>query len=262
VIEASGPHNRPRVRLVVRGELDEIDSQNVMGTLRGTGDEYIIVTAHVDGFWNACVDNGGGVAGLLELARFYSTVPLRQRPYNLLFLVTGDHEVLATTGAHRFAQVYREIIDGTVAVFQLEHMASTAITNEVGIYLETNSANSNGLFVTNMSPLLLELFGEATDRYGIVSHRRTYPNYWGDVVGFADTGVTCAGWISSAFYYHSTLDGLHIVTPQGLERFTRAYAYVIDGTMKASREDIEREASPPSADFYSSEMMATVQSMW
>jgi hypothetical protein len=262
VIEAAGPGKRPRVRLVVRGELDEIESQNVIGVLPGTSDENIIVTAHVDGFWNACVDDGGGVAAVLELARHFSAGPRSQRLYNLLFLVTGDHEVLAKTGAHRFAEDYREIIDRTAVVYQLEHIGSTDISAELGSYSDVNSMVTCGMFVTNMSPLLLEFFREATDRYGIVTPVGTYPNYWGDVVGFTDTGVTCAGWISAAFYYHSTLDRPEVVSPQGLERFTRAYAYLIDNTMKVSREEIERGASPPPADHYASEIAATLQSMW
>ena len=216
----------------------------------------------VDGYWNACLDNGGGVSALLALARHYSKVPRRQRRRNMIFLVSGDHEVPGTGGPVQFVNKYPEIIDNTAVVFQLEHVASPDITEELAGFARINSERARGLFVTNHSPLLLRFFREATDRYGIVTSLSSYPNYWGDVVGFMQTGITCAGWIEAGYYYHSALDSPALITPQSLERITRAYAYVIDRADSASREEIERGGIATPSLHYDSEMQRFIHSMW
>jgi len=263
VIEASGLKSPPRVRMKVVGEMKKgLTSQNVVGMLPGTTDEYVIFTAHVDGYWLGTLDNGSGVAALLSLARHYSRMPAEKRRRNMLFLVAGDHEVPGAGGTVVFAKMHPDIIKKTAVVFQLEHISSTSLTEELGWYSLTNTENPRGLFVTNNSSLLLGFFKDAADRYGIVTSQGAYPNYWGDVVGFMETGVTCAGWIEATYYYHSALDSPAVVTPQGLERITRAYAYVVDKVEGVSREEIERGAITTPSLHYGSDMEKFIHSMW
>lgn len=263
VIEHSGPDDPPMVRLTVRGTMDvDRSSENVIGVLPGTTDEYVILTAHVDGYWNATLDNGSGLAAMLALARYHSLQPPERRRRNMLFLAAGDHEVPGAGGTVHFASNHGDILEKTAVVYQFEHLCSTSHTEELAGFSLTNTENPRGLFVTNMSPLLIELFSQAADRYGIVTSQGTYPNYWGDVVGFMGTGVTCAGWIEAMYFYHSELDSPDTVTPQGLERITRAYAWVMDQVEGRSRAELEEGAIETPSLHYVSEMQEIMHSRW
>jgi hypothetical protein len=263
VIEHSGPGNPPNVRLVVNGTMDEYrTSQNVIAELPGTTDEWVIVTAHVDGYWNATLDNGSGLSAMMELARFYSQKPRSERRRNMLFLAAGDHEVPGAGGTVHFAKNHADILEKTAVMYQLEHLSSVLETEELAAFSLTNTENPRGIMVTNMSPLLLDLFVEAADRYGIVQPVGTYPNYWGDVVGFMGTGVTAVGWMEANYFYHSELDGLDVVTPQGLERITRAYAWIMDRVEGHSRAELEEGAIETPSLHYDSELQDFVHSLW
>jgi len=263
VIEHSGPNHPPMVRLVVNGTMDSYrTSQNVLAELPGTGDEWVIVTAHVDGYWNATLDNGSGLAGMLALARHYAQKPRSERQRNMLFLAAGDHEVPGAGGTIHFAKHHADILEKTAVVYQLEHISSILESEELAAFSLTNTENPRGIMVTNMSPLLLDLFIEAADRYGVVQPVGTYPNYWGDVVGFMGTGVTAVGWIEANYFYHSELDGLHVVTPQGLERITRAYAWIMDEVERHTRAELERDAIATPSLHYDSELQSFIHSLW
>jgi hypothetical protein len=263
VIEHSGPDNPPMVTLTVRGTMDEHRaSQNLLAELPGTTDEWVILTAHTDGYWSATLDNGSGLAAMMTLARYHAQQPRSSRKRNMLFLAAGDHEVPGAGGTVHFANNHEDILAKTAVVYQFEHLSSIAESEELAGFSLLNTENPRGIMVTNMSPVLLDLFMEAADRYGIVSAVGTYPNYWGDVVGFMDTGVTAVGWIEANYFYHSELDGPDVITPQGLERITRAYAWIMDKVEGYSRVDLEEGAIETPSLHYESDMQKLVHSMW
>ena len=60
--------------------------KNVIGLVPGRTDEYVLITAHLDGYFEAANDNAGGVAAALALAKFFAD-PARPAPArNLLFI--------------------------------------------------------------------------------------------------------------------------------------------------------------------------------
>jgi hypothetical protein len=263
VIDHSGPDNPPMVRLVVNGGMDEYrSSKNVLAELPGTSDEWVILTAHVDGYFNGTLDNGSGLAAMMTLARYYAQKPRSERKRNMLFLAAGDHEVPGAGGTVHFARNHADILEKTAVVYQFEHLSSMAVAEELAAFSLLNTENPRGIMVTNMSPLLLDLFMDAADRYGIVQPVGTYPNYWGDVVGFMGTGVTAVGWIESNYFYHSELDGLDVVTPQGLERITRAYAWIMGEVEKRSRAELEQGAIETPSLHYDADIQKFIHSLW
>jgi aminopeptidase YwaD len=67
---------------------------NVVADLAGTSgeDDVIVLCAHYDSVWSGAgaVDNGGGTAGIMELARVYSE---KGTPRNLRFIAFGGEEM-------------------------------------------------------------------------------------------------------------------------------------------------------------------------
>lgn len=77
-------------------------TRNVLAERRGTTrpDEVVLITAHYDAFWGAADDNSSGVAGLLELARIFST-----RDFDRTIRFVGfDLEEVGLVGSTRFVQ--------------------------------------------------------------------------------------------------------------------------------------------------------------
>ena len=127
-----GPNQQlpPRIRIVNKSKTDDMQSPNVVGTLRGTDeklrDEYIVLSAHLDhlgigepirgdSIYNGAVDNASGVASLIELARMFVAAPPRR---SILFIaVTGEEPGLI--GSDYFAQhlpVPREAIVANINI--------------------------------------------------------------------------------------------------------------------------------------------------
>lgn len=89
-------------------------SQNVIGQIKGTKypDEYVLVTAHYDKWFNGAGDNISGLSALLEVARYVASV-IRNPKRTHLFIATGSEETgqYATTwdwaaGSYAFIKKY------------------------------------------------------------------------------------------------------------------------------------------------------------
>ena len=102
-------------------------SQNVLGVIRGSeiNDEWVIVSAHYDRWFNSDVDNNMGVAMLLELARVLKNdhKPLR----NIMFIAYGSEEAgsINTTydwlaGSYAFVKDHPEIMGRLVQAFNFD----------------------------------------------------------------------------------------------------------------------------------------------
>ncbi len=97
------------VRARVRYDRKTVQSPNVVGIIRGSDpklrDEYVVVSAHLDhlgvgtpvrgdSIYNGAMDNGSGVASLIEFARFARAAGAPFRRSVVLLAVTGEEEGL------------------------------------------------------------------------------------------------------------------------------------------------------------------------
>jgi Zn-dependent M28 family amino/carboxypeptidase len=93
-----------------------VTSKNVAGVLRGSDeqrrDEYVLYTAHLDHLgahgsgadhiYNGALDNGSGIAALLEIARAFASLPKAPARSVLFVAVTGEEK--GEQGSEFFAQ--------------------------------------------------------------------------------------------------------------------------------------------------------------
>jgi Zn-dependent M28 family amino/carboxypeptidase len=89
------------------------ESENVVATLRGTtkASEYVVYTAHLDHLgmtpsgddrtFNGALDNGSGIAALLEIARGFASLP--ERPSRSIAFVAVTGEEKGELGSNYFA---------------------------------------------------------------------------------------------------------------------------------------------------------------
>ncbi len=264
-IEHAPLDNPPMVNLKIVGSMrEDLTSQNLMAELPGNSDQTIMITAHIDGFFNAALDNGTGVAALMALAKHYSTIPQEQRAYNLFFLVTGDHEATGAGGMLSFIRSHQEFLQNIELTIQLEHLASPGVSKELNIITRTNSEAPRMLMITNQSPWLIEAFLEAANRYGIVMQQGSISEYAGDIKGLsiANIDIPAVGWIEIGHYYHNSSDSPELISPHALQNMTHAYASIIDKVGLEGLAGIREGGQSSSSKFSSSKDGLFMQSLW
>ena len=88
------PGETVRITATLDTEIREgLRSPNVFGALPGTTDETIYVTAHIDGYYNAALDNASGMAVMIGLADYFAAMPREERRRTITFTGTAGHHV-------------------------------------------------------------------------------------------------------------------------------------------------------------------------
>lgn len=255
------PDQLPEVRLTVNGKLEEEGtSQNLVGILPGATDENLIITAHIDGFFNAILDNSSGVASLMELARYYSQIPQSERRRNLVFMVAGDHELEGAGGSAVFETMNPELVENSVLALQLEHTVGPNMGNFLNTAKQANGSSPLMLFISNGSDSVRTIFKDAINRYDLTVNNDVNLFAAGDVEGLSKVAST--GLIQTGYLYHSDYDSLDWYTPESFENVTRAHAYVIDRLNKLSAQDIGGVPEEPLPTVYYSPEFPVLMSPW
>jgi hypothetical protein len=110
-------------RIAVDSTRETVTTDNVIGTLPGRGDEWVIIASHHDGPWVSAVEDASGIGLVLAQAAYWSQVPADDRPHNLLFLITSGH-MCHGAGTAAFIEAHRDdLLPKTVLEVHLEHTA-------------------------------------------------------------------------------------------------------------------------------------------
>lgn len=141
-----------RGRLVLARDLRTVRSHNVVGTLRGASDEWIVIGSHHDGPWASAVEDGSGIALVLAQARYWARVPEWERPHNLLFLLNGGH-MSGGAGLIDFTTTHRDFVTHDVVVeLHLEHTARE-MRGEKGVLVPTGKPEIRWWFTSPIPAL-------------------------------------------------------------------------------------------------------------
>ncbi|MCG8587824.1 MAG: hypothetical protein MJE66_00890 [Proteobacteria bacterium] len=146
---AEGP---TRGRLVMQRDLRTVGSHNVMGTLPGTSDEWVIIGSHHDGPWASAVEDAAGMALVLAQAEYWAGVPVWERPHNLLFLLNGGH-MAGGAGLKHFVETRLSFLqEQVVTEIHLEHPAAE-VRGENGVLVPTGEPEVRWWFTSFIPPL-------------------------------------------------------------------------------------------------------------
>ena len=128
---AAGP---VEIALENRADVADGTSRNVVALLRGSEfpDEYVVVSAHYDRWFQGAADNTSGAAAVLELARAFSKSGLRPRR-SILFVATGSEEAGLEdperdwlAGSYAFVTRHPEVLRGAALVFNVDLLGWTS----------------------------------------------------------------------------------------------------------------------------------------
>ncbi len=218
-------------------ELRDVPTAYTVATLPGVSDEEIVVMTHTDGYFQGAMDNAAGMASALELARFYASKPLSQRPRTMTFIQFPDHH---------HGEVARERkgvgIDAThdwkkVAVkLTMEHPSQTLLFMYNDSVTPTNAV---GAFRWNAlgSPRFEQLVFDGFREFGVSLYAQEDPPKNGNYAPSFH--------IIDHVIYHTSLDIPELVPANGLERSTRAFAAILDRSNALTLGELRGPEFPP-----------------
>jgi hypothetical protein len=210
----------------------------VLGVIPGTGDEYVVIVSHLDGYFESANDNGAGLASMLALADYYANEAPARPDRTMLFVGTSGHHEFSNGVANLIAS-HKNILDKAVLVMNIEHPSSTFSYfrgplkfkrfTVPGELVTTTTHGTRSLNVSNSNPLIIDFYRQAIDRYGLVinANRELSPPT-GDAFDFYRAGYVVVQILDANVWYHSSGDRIDVIQAAGLERATRLYAYVLD----------------------------------
>lgn len=233
-------------RLAVRAARERAVSHNVIGTLRGADDNWVIVASHHDGPWASAVEDGSGIAMVLAQARYWSRVPRRRRPHNLLFLLTAGH-MAAAAGTNAFVEENPRLLERTVLEVHLEHAARRCVARD-GKLVRTDEPEVRWWF-TSENPTL-----EASVQSAVASEdlRRSlvfrpgvfFENPPTDGAAFNAAGVPMVNFLTAPMYLFDKRDTIDKIHEASLEPVSRAVVRIIESTRGVSAAQMRAGIAP------------------
>ncbi|MER7504597.1 M28 family peptidase [Nonomuraea pusilla] len=218
--------------LTVESETGPAVSHNVIGTLPGRSDQWVIIGSHHDAPWASAVEDASGIALVLAAARYWAGVPERDRPHNLVFLLTAGHMAHAS-GTRAFIEENRGLLGDVVLQLHLEHAARRCVAVD-GELVPTGDPEPRWWFTTR-KPELERLVAEALVAEDL---RRSFvlpPDVFSpmpptDGAFFHPEGVPLVHFLSAPMYLFDSADTIDKVHEESLEPLTRAAVRIVEGT--------------------------------
>jgi hypothetical protein len=245
VLDAATEQGKPdavRVQLRVDNErFSGLSAANGVAVIPGTTrpDEYVVLNAHADAWFDGAGDNGDGLAVLVALARHFARPDMRQER-SIVFVASAGHHSAGLSGPGNFISMNRDVIDGAVLVVNLEHTAQRNVTpartsHEDGYRHWTMDSYESPIVagVSNRAPYVEDLVIRGIERYGTNFVAGPNTTASGEGGSYSRTGVPVFTTIQGPPMYHTTGEVLEMVSTPGMERMARFMAWFVKEVSKA-----------------------------
>ena len=219
-----GESVRLQMKLTVN-ERQGLKSQSVVGTLPGAGDEEIIVMAHMDGYFEAALDNGSGLSVMMTLLDHFAKVPQAQRKRSIRFIGTAGHHV-GSPGARWLHDNRQTTLAKTALMINCEHI-SVPDQKYWGPVLRVANQVAPRRWWVNGSESLMKIVMKAYTDFNVGVIADMDPGASGEM-GIVARDAPSIQVIRSPVTKHTDADTLGSVPAVGLEQVARAYARIID----------------------------------
>ena len=224
-----------------------LSGANGVAIIPGTSrrDEYVVLNAHVDGWFDGAGDNADGLAVLVALARHFAMEGMRQER-SIVLVASAGHHSSGLSGPGHFVAMNPEIAESAVLVVNIEHTAQRHITparsNHEDGYREWTMDSHEAPIVaglTNLAPFLEGLVERGIQRYGtnFVSGPNTMAS--GEGGTYRRAGIPVFTTMQGPPMYHTTGEVLEMVSTPGLERMARFMAFFVKEVSKAPGDQID-----------------------
>ena len=198
-------------------------SPSIFGTLPGTTDETIYVMAHMDGYYDAALDNASGMAVMMGLAEYFAHVPAEERRRTITFIGTAGHHVGSPNAPYLRDQ---GLLEKTALMLNCEHIAPTqfvAFNTELRL---TNTVSPRRWWVHG-SQRLLDITLDAYRTFGVSVIGAMDGRATGEMMAI-DKEAPSVQLIRSPEHKHTDGDVPALVPAAGVEAVARAFAKIVD----------------------------------
>jgi hypothetical protein len=218
------------VRMNLHYSLERTKSHNVVAELPGNGkvDEYIVIGGHYDTWFTGAIDNLGSQAALLEMARYFSQVPQRDRDRHMIFVALFGHELANhAMGQAAFVENRQDILGKVTCFLNVDGSGSWGWEER---------GDSGEIYPTNRHDKAV--IGASSNALAALAYEAIYDHYPdGTATWFqfplnffvsdqheniGESGIPTLLLISKHIYYHSTLDTIDRIAPDQVYRRTMA----------------------------------------
>jgi hypothetical protein len=227
-------------RIVVDSKREDVTTHNVVGSLRGASDEWVVIGSHHDGPWVSAVEDSSGIALVLAQASYWAKVPVEERPHNLKFLVTSGHMVHGS-GTAAFIEQHKDELDGMVLEVHLEHTAREC-RGEDGKLVATDDPEVRWWF-TSRIPSLIDSVRNALQQEDLKRSLIMPPDVFGphpttDGGFFHLHDVPLVDFLTAPMYLFDSQDTPDKIHEASLEPVTRAAIRIIASTRGISAAEM------------------------
>ena len=235
VRELIGKGETVKVKLKLDAEMRQgLKTASVVGTLPGQTDEDITILAHMDGYFQASLDNASGLAVMMGLLEHFAKVPRAERRRSIRFIGSAGHH--GGPGARWLHDQRSTALAKTALAINLEHVAAVR-TKYWGPRLRMTTAVSPMRWWVNGSPRLLDITLGSFRRFNVGITADMDPGASGEAGSLARDAPMMQV-ITSPEIKHTEQDTPEWVPSAGLEQIARAYARIIDEVNKLDRKDL------------------------
>ncbi len=216
-----------------------LKTASVLGTLPGTTDEDITIFAHMDGYFQAALDNGSGLAVMMGLLEHFSKVPQAERRRSIRFVGSAGHH--GGPGAGWFHDNRDTALARTALAINLEHVAAVR-SKYWGNQLRMTTAVSPMRWWVWGSKSLMDIALGSFSRFNVGVTADMDPGASGEMGSLA-RDVPTMQVITSPEIKHTEQDTPEWVPSSGLEEIARAYARIIDEVNTLDRQQLMSTAA-------------------
>ncbi|TJY59989.1 M28 family peptidase [Sinimarinibacterium sp. CAU 1509] len=227
-------------------------TRDVVGFLPGSGelDGTLLICAHYDAWFTGALDNATGVAGLIGLAEHFGSLPIEQRPRDMIFVgVTGHDTGFPYGGIANWLSKNQDLVPNLdlfvnldhLAAYGEEHISGAGIIDMLGLMIERPGDEERALFTTK-HPALQRTFLPYLLQYGLLAvPLPTVPevNANRDLEGsMGALDVPSVNLTMATPHYHTVEDTPDRIPPEQLSRAVRAHRDFLTDIIGMSRQQI------------------------
>ncbi len=207
---------------------------NAVAVIPGTtSEETIVINAHADAWFDGAGDNADGLAVLLALGRHFSQ-PEHRLKRTLVLVVSAGHHTTGLNGPRNAVRMNPDLFDNALLIFNLEHVAQRNIAPARFLFddgYRQYSADSGEApivaGISNGSPFIAALFSRGVMRYGTNFMSSNSDMASGEGGGYRVADVPIVTTMQAPPLYHTSGEGLEVISVPGLERMARFMAFFI-----------------------------------
>lgn len=227
-------------RMSIDSTRRDIVTHNVVGTLPGASDDWVIVGCHHDGPWASAVEDASGMALVMAQATYWSQLSHLERPHNMMFVLTSGH-MAGGAGTRAFVDAHRGMLGRVVLEVHLEHPARECVGRD-GALVPTDAPEVRWWFTTSTDRLV----NAVDDAIRAEDLRRSLvmpPDVFGphpttDGGFFHLEGVPLVNFLTAPMYLFDSRDTIDKVHAESLEPVTRAAIRIIASTRGVSAAEM------------------------